>query len=54
MGKNQKKTTKDKAPVEEEATSSKANTNNFFDFDMETNVFGKLTENKTNYFNKKK
>ena len=53
MGKNQKKTTKDKAPVQEEATSSKANTNNFFDFDMETNVFDKLTENKTNYFNKK-
>lgn len=53
MGKNQKKTTKDKAPVQEEATSSKANTNNFFDFDMETNIFDKLTENKTNYFNKK-
>lgn len=53
MGKNQKKTTKDKAPVQEEATSSKTNSNNFFDFDMETNVFDKLTENKTNYFNKK-
>ena len=53
MGKNQKKTTKDKAPVQEEATSSKTNTNNFFDFDMERNVFDKLTENKTNYFNKK-
>lgn len=53
MGKNQKKSTKGKTLAQEEVTSNKANSNNFFDFDMETNVFDKLTENKPNYFNKK-
>ena len=52
--KNQKNKEKKIANEKKEDNNNKKLENTFFDFDMETNVFDKLSDNKNSYLNKKR